>query len=349
MNPKQSLNSRFHRLVDLPGFMTSWIDRFYEPREIDLVLLLAEDVLSIESIKARWEAYSDVSCPEDIQSILERSYKRGVLQRHDRSSYSTADFHSRYDIWALFEGWLDIPDSIRESLNRWELDYYEAQHDSMVTDLRVGNPRDTTQHWPEYLLLNEAELIIESVDHIYLWPCNCRLMMGACRKPIYTCLRFSNNRDIGWEISKDRAREILKSSNQKGLMQSGELSVSAEGKIGGAICNCCTDCCYPHILAKDLGAEKLWPLTRYVANLDAERCTACGRCVRRCPFDAFSIDSPDDRHSSVLPEDTQQKPVISFNYNLCRGCGVCSTGCRERAITMIKLDDVNSLYDSLNL
>jgi len=219
----------------------------------------------------------------------------------------------------------------------------------MVTDLRVGNFRDTTQRWPEYLLLNEAELVIEAVNHIYLWPCNCRLMMGACRKPIYTCLRFSNNRDIGWEISKTRAREILKRSNQKGLMQSGELSVSVDGKIGGAICNCCADCCCPHILAKDLAAEKLWPLTRYVASLDAEQCTTCGRCVRRCPFDAFSIDSPDDGYTSVSSEDTHQKPIISFNAHRCRGCGLCSTGCRERAITMIKLDDVNSLYDNLNL
>jgi hypothetical protein len=119
MNPKQSLGSRFYHLVDLPGFLIPWVDRFYEPSEIDLVLLLARDVLSIEAITARWEAYSDAPCPEDIHAFLERSYKRGVLQRHDRSNYSVTDFHSRYDIWALLEGWLDIPDSIRGNLNRW--------------------------------------------------------------------------------------------------------------------------------------------------------------------------------------------------------------------------------------
>ncbi len=30
-------------------------------------------------------------------------------------------------------------------------------------------------------------------------------MMGRCAKNVYTCLRFSNHRDAGWQISKFRA------------------------------------------------------------------------------------------------------------------------------------------------
>lgn len=47
-------------------------------------------------------------------------------------------------------------------------------------------------------MLHEAEALLRRVAHVYLWPCNCRSMMGACRQSVYTCLRFSNDRDIGW-------------------------------------------------------------------------------------------------------------------------------------------------------
>ena len=34
-------------------------------------------------------------------------------------------------------------------------------------------------------------------------------------------------------------------------MQNGEVSVSEDGTISGAICNCCADCCFPHQLAEE--------------------------------------------------------------------------------------------------
>ena len=263
-----------------------------------------------------------------------------VLNRVERLYYRVADFHTRYDIWALFESWQDIPDDVRQAINRWELSFYQSRHRHLIEALRQADPRDPTERWPEYLLLHEAEALIEDVAHVYLWPCNCRAMMGSCRKPIYTCLRFSNNRDLGWEVSKHRAKEIMREANRKGLMQSGEISIMPDGTVGGALCNCCADCCFPHLLAEGLHAEKLWPLTRYQARVNEACCTACGRCVRRCPFDAIALDKPDNN-----PENAS----ISIDPELCRGCGVCSTGCKEEAIAMVKLENVDSLFDRLDL
>ena len=331
---------QFSTLVGLPDFLFPWADHFYEPMEIELICMLNGDALDAETIKDCRAASTAASFPLDMKVFLARSYKRGVLDRDSQHRFSAANFHTRYDIWALFESWQDIPDDIKYLLNAWEVDYYQDQHRPMVADLKQDRPRNTAKRWPEYLLAHEAEALIDAVAHVYLWPCNCRAMMGKCRKPIYTCLRFSNHRELGWEISKHRAKAIMHAANSKGLMQSGEISIAPDGTVGGALCNCCADCCFPHVLAERLHAEKLWPLTRYQARVNAEQCTACGRCVRRCPFEAITIHKADNDPDNAW---------ISIDTGLCRGCGVCSTGCRDGAIAMDKLEGVDSLFDRLAL
>jgi len=329
---------QFFTLVGLPEFLFPWADRFYEPMEIELIDLLGKDALDVAAVQTRWEAALDSACPQDVDAFLKRSFKRGVLNRNDRLYFSVADFHTRYDIWALFESWQDIPDEVRLAINRWELNDYQAQHRHLIEALRGNRYRDTSERWPEYLLLHEAEALIDAVEHVYLWPCNCRAMMGNCRKPIYTCLRFSNNRDLGWEISKPRAIAIMREANTKGLMQSGEISFLADGSVDGALCNCCSDCCFPHLLAEGLHAEKLWPLTRYQAQVDGVLCNACGRCAARCPFKAITLEKQANEPDNA---------TIRVDAGLCRGCGVCSTGCREEAISMVKLEGVDSLLAML--
>lgn len=334
-------------LVDLPDFLVPWIDRFYDALEMTLILLLGQTELDAEDVRKRWTASGGDRLP-DLDTFLERAFRKGVAHRDKNRRYRVADFHARYDAWALFEGWKDVPEDVRDTLNSWELAHYQSVCRSQIEELRTVNPRNTEKRWPEYLLPHEAEMLIDRVEQVYLWPCNCRSMIGRCRNPIYTCLRFSNNRGIGWEISKHRAKEILRDANRKGLMQNGEISIMPDGGISGAICNCCADCCFPHLLAEQLHAEKLWPLTRYVAQMDRDRCTACGRCVRRCPFDAFTAEYPDKSVSRKGSHRGREKPTIHFDPGLCRGCGVCSTGCKENAVTMVKLPGVEGLYDTLD-
>ncbi len=330
----------FQKIFAIPGFMTPWLDRFFDDSEIELVLLLAQKPLTINEIAQKWTSNETYRHPDNLQDFLDRCYKRGIININDNDRFQPTDFHARFDIWAMFEGWLDLPDEIRERLNTWELEYYQMQHRDQINTLKKGEHRDPAQTWPEYLLLHEAEALVEKVAHIYLWPCNCRSMMGRCTKNVYTCIRFSNKRDIGWEISKTRAKKIIREANKAGLMQNGELSVAADGTITGAICNCCADCCFPHQLAEKANVRKLWPLTRYLASHLVDRCTACGRCVKRCPFQAFFIEKKKPAESSEIASDKKHKNKVSFDKSLCRGCGVCSTGCPENAIEMIRLDNL---------
>lgn len=83
------------------------------------------------------------------------------------------------------------------------------------------------------------------------------------------------------------------------------------------VCNCCTDCCFPHLAAERLGVAAVWPRRRHRAVVAAAACTLCGRCVKRCPFGALSLGDELKAHSG-----------------LCRGCGLCATGCPEGALAM---------------
>jgi len=260
--------------------------------------------------------------------FLTRCHRRGVINLDDNGMYTPSDFHARYEIWALFEGWQNLPREIKDRLNQWELQYFIETKQPHIDAFEKSGQRDRSLVWPEYVLLEEALALIQKVPHIYLWPCNCRAMMQGCKKPGFVCLRFANDRNLGWEMSKERAREIILAANKKGLMQSAEVGIGPDGSLQGAICNCCSDCCFPVQFSRQLKDPRLYPLSRYVAFVDEEKCSGCGCCARRCPFQAFTISRKltESGEGAVMP--------IHFNADLCRGCGLCSTVCPEGAVEM---------------
>jgi Pyruvate/2-oxoacid:ferredoxin oxidoreductase delta subunit len=330
--------AQFCAAMGIPDFIAPWIDRFFEKSEIELILLLAQKPLLYGEIGDHLNNWPDELRPTSPQDWLNRIYKRGTINCADDGRYAPADFHTRFEIWAIFEGWQNIPAPIREQLNAWELSFYEKEHRPQIDGLKEGRKPDPDRIYPEYVLLEETDAILDRAGHIYLWPCNCRAMVKQCNNTVYTCLRFDNDRGLGWEISKSRAREIVRDANAKGLMQSAEVAVAPDGSIRGALCNCCADCCYPHQLAQRVSAQKLWPLTRYLAHHLEDRCTRCGRCVRRCPFQAISLDKTMAKEAALKGEKNRNKPAVCFDTNLCRGCGVCSTGCPAEGIEMLPLN-----------
>ena len=302
----------FCRIFDVPGFIIPWLHRFFEPQEIELVL----DLTRQEGTGLR------------DREFLDRCYRRGIISYRDDGSMQPADFHIRYDIWALFEGWQDVPKEIRVKLNQWELESYVALKGTPIKKSLKTGQRDPAQVWSEFALMDEALALIDRVPHIYLWPCNCRAMMKGCRKAELVCLRFSNDRNLGWEISRSRAKEILQEAHKKGLMQNVGLSILPDGSIDGGICNCCSDCCYDQQLAEKLDIASNWPLNRYVASHAMDLCSACGRCTKRCPFQAFTMTG------KKTDQDQPRAADIHYDPSLCRGCGLCASSCPESAIEM---------------
>jgi heterodisulfide reductase subunit A-like polyferredoxin len=84
------------------------------------------------------------------------------------------------------------------------------------------------------------------------------------------------------------------------------------------ICCCCKDCCEVLKNARKLSRPAELFKTNFQAHVDAERCTGCATCVKRCPMDAVTVS---DNFARV-------------DGNLCIGCGLCASSCKEEAMRL---------------
>ncbi len=309
------------RTVGAPDFVLPFLDRFYEPAETALVAALVGGPLGPTALR---RLVAPETARSEFRAFIERAHRRGVLERAVRGRYLAASFHERFVVWIFFEGWLDLPEDVRERLREWELSYYVSQARPYVEAAKAGLPIDPIENHT-YLLLDEVEEILLAQKHVYLYPCDCRAIMGRCRKPTLNCLRFEGPHghwhDLGWEISPQRAVENAREANRQGLMHTGGLP----GTPMRGICTCCADCCFPHLAGERLDAVKLWPLSRYAARIEAALCDGCNRCAARCPFGAIIRSAGPTDGELVVP---------AIDVALCRGCGLCATGCRRAAIAM---------------
>ncbi|MCK4285776.1 MAG: hydrogenase iron-sulfur subunit, partial [Candidatus Lokiarchaeota archaeon] len=62
------------------------------------------------------------------------------------------------------------------------------------------------------------------------------------------------------------------------------------------------------------------------AFVDVEKCTSCGICASRCPYNAVNVDEEKKSPAHIIPI-------------LCKGCGTCAADCPTDAITMTNFTD----------
>lgn len=104
------------------------------------------------------------------------------------------------------------------------------------------------------------------------------------------------------------------------------------------ICHCCPCCClwkvYPNL--DDEISDKLEKLEGVTVELHEENCKKCKKCLDEvCMFDAISMENN----------------KITIDYDICRGCGLCSNTCKFDAIsisyTKEAIDNVVNRLDNL--
>lgn len=110
----------------------------------------------------------------------------------------------------------------------------------------------------------------------------------------------------GREITKAEAYEILKRAEDNGLIH--ELSnTDGTGEVGG-ICNCC-ECSCLSLRGGRLFNTSTIMKSNYRAQVDKEKCVACGQCVENCQMNALRLGQklcstePLKISSSESPED----------------------------------------------
>ena len=164
--------------------------------------------------------------------------------------------------------------------------------------------------------------------------CSCRLRHNldpAFEKseyPMRTCMHmddladFAIKYDMGEEITKEEAIEILNGAADAGLVHCVENHMTDNTTI----CNCDPDYCIYFEKIKNL--PKTMPVgttkSNYIREIDEEKCIGCGLCAKRCPMDAIEF--------------VEEEKRVIFTPGRCIGCGVCVHKCPADAIWLKKRD-----------
>lgn len=286
----------------IPQEAVPYITLFFTKEEIDFVEQMDKEVFTKEDV---------AKLKENPEEFIKKAYGRGVISidNPENDTFKINDFYGRLDIFAVSETdkYKTIPKEDRNKIDDW---YFEQFYTSLNPDPNVRPTGD------KILTLAETLDFIDSQNRpVYLNYCDCRSLKGDCGMPTKTCITYKDgintfaHRGLSEEIDKEKAKEIVKEADKKGLMH----TVNPNG-----ICNCCNDCCYLFRGQERRDSRGFWPETEHIVEIDKDKCVGCGKCVGRCFFKVFSKDGRE----------------VSLDKSKCVGCGICATGCPVGALTM---------------
>jgi len=172
------------------------------------------------------------------------------------------------------------------------------------------------------------EEVIRKVRVIALVHCPCRAtaqLIGKkrCDHSLENCIKYDElaeyliEKRIGREITKQEALEVLRRSEEAGLVH---MVDNAREGIKHT-CNCCGCCCWSvgTIRRKKIPRDVLMA-TYFLRETDRERCTGCGQCVEICPVQVVKMEG--------------DFPVTDQEW--CIGCGVCAIPCPASAVRLVR-------------
>jgi Pyruvate/2-oxoacid:ferredoxin oxidoreductase delta subunit len=175
------------------------------------------------------------------------------------------------------------------------------------------------------------EEVIKKVNLIALVHCPCRAiarLLGkkGCEHTLENCIKYDElaeyliEKEIGREISKSEALDIIKKSEEAGLVH---LVDNAREGIKHT-CNCCGCCCWSvgTIRRKKIPRDVLMA-TYFLRETDREKCIGCGQCMEICPVNVIKMEG--------------DFPVVDKEW--CIGCGVCAIPCPSSAIKLVRKTD----------
>lgn len=181
----------------------------------------------------------------------------------------------------------------------------------------------------ETLTYEKVSSVIENGQSSMVNECICKkeqgLLDNRCEKPLEVCLAiapvpgvFDNNRLGGRVISKEEAYEVLRKSEEAGLVH---MTWNVESGHF-FICNCCGCCCGVLRGINDLGiAASTVVNSYYYAEIDPDGCVACGTCAdERCQVNA--IEEGEEAYRVIREK--------------CIGCGLCVSTCPSEAIRLVR-------------
>lgn len=250
---------------------------------------------------------------------------RTFLQLHDAAlgnpAYDESLAGIYYDLWGVIEGPMvkAVPGDLR------------ANHTSEV---RVVPRWPSIKDVPGIQAFEDARAILKSRDLIALMRCGCKASHSDrwCGIPDESCItldrtaQYNLDRGTGRKISADEAIAVIEKYDRLATVH---LTVN-QREVTQLLCNCHYCCCT---------AIKFAEKSRFISQVDPEKCRGCKVCVERCQFQANSMK----QYEGIEGEKSYSDPEI------CRGCGSCNITCKSGARSMKLVRPLEHVPEALSI
>jgi Fe-S-cluster-containing hydrogenase component 2 len=194
---------------------------------------------------------------------------------------------------------------------------------SKVPQLRTIPIRESIPVEHAVMPYERAEEIARAHTRFAVRNCICRqerqLIGQGCGKPLEVCLSFDNGAEQSVRagrarmISLDEALAIFKQADQAGLVLQ-----PSNSKDPIFICACCGCCCGVLRNIKQFDKPADLVSNPFIANHDADLCSACETCLERCQMEAITLVDG----------------TILLNLDRCIGCRLCVSTCPSGAMSL---------------
>jgi len=305
----------------------------YSPQEAHIASHLPIIPTPLESLARRMgmPAYQ-------LESHLDRLARRGVVfdvSQGEKRYYALPPVVIGFFEYVFMRAREDLPmielahlfDEYMGQDERFAQAVFEGDTQLARTLLRESALSD--ENASEVLDWEKASEIIRQAPFVHVTLCSCRhkasLLGKACARPIETCLTLGGDTlsklGMARQISHAEALDILAQAKTNGLMQ----VCDNVQRRPAFICNCCSCCCGMVQAIRNFNLRHAIATSNWIMQVDLEKCTGCGKCIKICPVQAISLEIGDKlgKHRSwaVLDE------------GLCLGCGVCASACPNSGVT----------------
>jgi formate hydrogenlyase subunit 6/NADH:ubiquinone oxidoreductase subunit I len=310
----------------------------FSEREAELVSLLPIKPFTAEKAARIWKKTG-----KEAEQILNELASRGILldiEEDSRSVYTLPPPMAGFFEFSMMRIRNDIDQKVLAELFYQYMNVGEDFIKNLFTEgeTQLGRVFVNEPALPEEISLHvldyeKASEVIKTARHRAVGICYCRHKMEhlgkACGAPMDICMTF--NASAGSLIKHGVARnvdikecaDLLQKAYDLNLVQFGE-----NNRIGvNFICNCCGCCCEAMIAARRFGNLKPVHTTRYIPEIEMQKCTGCGQCVSVCPVEAMSLVTANDPHR-------KNRKTARLDEELCLGCGVCVRSCPNGSITL---------------
>lgn len=329
------------KVLDTPPMFTDILSLIIEEEDIELLLVLSEKERSVIEVSQL------LNLPENlVEKKINDLFLNGFLDKtiQDRIRYSTKSFTGIITSY-LAEGKDEILGHYAKLFANFRINKgaQRAQNNltpvakvyplpESITRISINNtiPKPISIILPQ----NTVIQILEQARTFSVRNCMCRMIYKNCNNPLRTCITLNEisdrlvERGVAERISLEEAKEVLKIANEHGLIHMVLYSDWLKGEVYD-ICSCCSCCCSPLRILLDYGVKHHVEKSGLVAKVDLDKCTGCGVCIERCPFDARILESGKSY----------------TNDSLCFGCGLCVTTCPTGAIQLISRKETQILIE----